>query len=102
MVDLAQRFRKLSLVPRACNFWANGAVKQEMKPSRFEYSYPKTLSEDVALLASARGEAKLIAGGQSMMPVLAFRLAAPALLIDLRCIPDLDLIEIAADPIRLG
>jgi CO/xanthine dehydrogenase FAD-binding subunit len=102
MVDLAQRFRQLSLIPRAYDFWTNRARKQEMKPSRFQYSCPKTLSEAVALLASARGEAKLIAGGQSLMPVLAFRLAAPALLIDLRCIPDLDRIEIAPDSIRLG
>ena len=41
---------------------------------------PTTLSEAVALLASRNGEVKSIAGGQSLMPMLAFRLAAPALL----------------------
>ena len=51
---------------------------------------------------SAKGEAKLIAGGQSLMPMLAFRLAAPALLVDLRDIPDLARIEITADAVRLG
>jgi carbon-monoxide dehydrogenase medium subunit len=73
-----------------------------MKPPRFEYARPRTLSEAVELLVSSKGEAKLIAGGQSLMPVLAFRLAAPSLLVDLRDIPDLDRIEISTDAVRLG
>ena len=73
-----------------------------MKPPRFEYARPRTLSEAVGLLVSAKGEAKLIAGGQSLMPVLAFRLAGPTLLVDLRDIPDLGRIEISADAVRLG
>jgi carbon-monoxide dehydrogenase medium subunit len=73
-----------------------------MKLSRFEYARPRTLAEAVGLLVSAQGEAKLIAGGQSLMPMLAFRLAAPALLVDLRDIPDLGAIEITADALQLG
>jgi aerobic carbon-monoxide dehydrogenase medium subunit len=73
-----------------------------MKPPRFEYARPKTMGEAIELLVSAKGEAKLIAGGQSLMPMLAFRLAAPRLLVDLRDIPDLARIEIGADAVRLG
>jgi len=73
-----------------------------MKPPRFDYACPATLGEAVALLAAHHGEAKPLAGGQSLMPVLAFRLAAPSLLVDLRNLPDLDGITIGADGVRLG
>jgi carbon-monoxide dehydrogenase medium subunit len=73
-----------------------------VKPSAFEYESPATLSEAVRLLAAANGNAKVIAGGQSLMPMLAFRLAAPDLLVDLRHIPDLNAINIGVDGIRLG
>src|ERR1700760_1911454 len=72
-----------------------------MKPSRFEYRAPETLDEAVALLAENPG-AKPIAGGQSLMPILAFRLASPDLLVDLRRIPRLDAIVIDGDGVRLG
>jgi aerobic carbon-monoxide dehydrogenase medium subunit len=54
-----------------------------MKPAPFDYQAPGTLHEAVDLLAS-NPEAVVIAGGQSLMPVLAFRLATPSLLVDLR------------------
>jgi carbon-monoxide dehydrogenase medium subunit len=73
-----------------------------MKPAPFDYAAPASLAEAVALLAAHRGEAKAIAGGQSLMPVLAFRLAAPKLLVDLRNLPDLDRIRLGADGVRLG
>jgi carbon-monoxide dehydrogenase medium subunit len=72
-----------------------------MKPARFEYRAPNTLEEAVALLA-ADPEAKPIAGGQSLMPVLNFRLAAPTMLVDLRRVGGLDKIAIGADGVRLG
>jgi carbon-monoxide dehydrogenase medium subunit len=72
-----------------------------MKPAPFDYRAPATLDEAVALLASHPG-AKALAGGQSLMPVLAFRLATPSLLVDLRRLPGLDAITIASDGIRLG
>jgi carbon-monoxide dehydrogenase medium subunit len=72
-----------------------------MKPAAFDYAAPRSVAEAVALLAGTDG-AKLIAGGQSLMPLLAFRLAAPSLLVDLRKVPDLDRIEIAPDHVRLG
>jgi len=73
-----------------------------MKMPPFEYACPTTLSEAVALLASRDGEAKAIAGGQSLMPMLAFRLAAPALLVDLRKLADLRQIKISKSGVALG
>ena len=73
-----------------------------MKLPDFEYASPASLAEAIALLASARGSAKAIAGGQSLIPVLAFRLAAPALLVDLRDVPGLDEIRIGPDGVSLG
>jgi carbon-monoxide dehydrogenase medium subunit len=73
-----------------------------MKPSAFEYESPPSLAEAVRLLGSRGGNAKIISGGQSLMPMLAFRLAAPELLVDLKRIPDLDVIRIGSDGVRLG
>jgi carbon-monoxide dehydrogenase medium subunit len=73
-----------------------------MKLPPFEYACPTKLSEAVALLAARGGDAKLIAGGQSLVPMLAFRLAAPALLVDLRKLPELRKIEISANGVVLG
>ncbi len=72
-----------------------------MKLPPFEYACPTTLAEAVALLASQNGEAKAIAGGQSLVPMLAFRIAAPTLLVDLRKL-GLNRIAIAPDGVRLG
>jgi aerobic carbon-monoxide dehydrogenase medium subunit len=73
-----------------------------MKPPVFEYAAPATMSEAVRLLASRNGNAKVISGGQSLMPMLAFRLAAPELLVDLKNLKDLGAIRIEADGVRLG
>ena len=73
-----------------------------MKLPPLEYACPTTLSEAIALLAAHDGDAKAIAGGQSLMPMLAFRMAAPTLLVDLRKLPELKEISISADGVRLG
>ena len=73
-----------------------------MKLPPLEYACPTTLSEAVALLASGGGDARAIAGGQSLMPMLAFRVVAPTLLVDLRKLPELKEIRISADGVRLG
>jgi carbon-monoxide dehydrogenase medium subunit len=73
-----------------------------MKLPAFEYACPATLSEAVALLASHDGDAKAIAGGQSLVPMLAFRVASPSLLVDLRKLPGLDRITITDAGVRLG
>src|ERR1700688_3620086 len=72
-----------------------------MKPAPFEYQAPATLREAIALLA-ADPEATLIAGGQSLMPVLAFRLATPSILVDLRRVPGLGNITVSDSGVRLG
>lgn len=72
-----------------------------MKLPAFDYCAPTSLDEAVAILA-ADEDAKVISGGQSLMPVLAFRLNAPSLLVDLRRLPDLDRIEIGPEGVRLG
>ena len=53
-----------------------------MKPPRFDYHAPRSVDEAVALLARYGGDAKVLAGGQSLMPMLNFRLARPAALVD--------------------
>jgi carbon-monoxide dehydrogenase medium subunit len=73
-----------------------------MKLPPFEYACPSSLDEAVALLASRGDDAKAIAGGQSLMPMLAFRMARPSLLVDLRKLSDLKGIRISADGVRLG
>jgi aerobic carbon-monoxide dehydrogenase medium subunit len=76
-------------------------VRGRMKLPAFEYRAPTSLEEAVALMA-ADGDAKIISGGQSLMPVLAFRLNAPSVLVDLCRLPGLDRIEIGPGGVRLG
>lgn len=73
-----------------------------MKLPHFDYQAPASVEEAVALLAASDGGARPIAGGQSFVPVMAFRLAEPTMLVDLRNIPGLDKIEIGAEGVRLG
>ena len=73
-----------------------------MKLPSFDYACPATIAEAVALLAAHGGEAKPIAGGQSLVPMLAFRLAAPTLLVDLRKLSELRQITITDAGITLG
>jgi carbon-monoxide dehydrogenase medium subunit len=73
-----------------------------MKLPAFEYACPATLAEAVALLASHDGDAKALAGGQSLMPMMAFRVAQPSLLVDLRKLSDLRGIRISDQGVRLG
>jgi carbon-monoxide dehydrogenase medium subunit len=73
-----------------------------MKLPPLEYACPATISEAVALLASRDGDAKAIAGGQSLMPMMAFRIATPSLLVDLRKLDELRGITISDSGVRLG
>ncbi len=73
-----------------------------MKPPPFEYARPASLEEAIALLAQHNGDAKAIAGGQSLMPMLAFRLAAPSMLVDITRIQGLNSIDIDENGISLG
>lgn len=72
-----------------------------MKLPEFDYCAPDSLEEAVALL-SADDDAKLISGGQSLLPVLAFRMGYPSVLVDLRKISGLDRIKITDEGLRVG
>ncbi len=73
-----------------------------MKPPAFEYFAPESLEEAVALLARHGDDAKLLAGGQSLVAMLNFRLLSPAVIVDINRIPELDHIEERASGLRIG
>ena len=64
-----------------------------MFPSSFDYHAPATLAEAVALLARHREEAKVLSGGQSLLPLMKLRLGQPRLLVDIGRIPGLEYLE---------
>jgi carbon-monoxide dehydrogenase medium subunit len=72
-------------------------------PSRFRYEAPRSIDEAVALLKEGAGEAKVLAGGQSLVPLLKLRFAAPELLVDINSLPGLDYHRVDSDgTIRIG
>ena len=73
-----------------------------MKLPLFDYARPQSLAEAVALLAAHQGDAKALAGGQSLIPMLAFRIAAPSLIVDLGKVAELKRISIDEDGVTLG
>ena len=73
-----------------------------MKPPRFRYIDPETADEAVALLAEHGDDAKLLAGGQSLIPMLSMRLAYPDVLVDLRRVGGLDEISGSNGSITIG
>ena len=73
-----------------------------MRPARFDYRRPETLDEALALLAEHGGDAAVLAGGQSLVPMLNLRLAAPALVIDVNRIPGLDDIAVRDRTLTIG
>jgi len=72
-----------------------------MLPARFEYHRPDSLEEALGLLSSLE-DAKVLAGGQSLIPVMKLRFAAPAHLVDINHIPGLDGLEAADGTLRIG
>ncbi|MCP5156224.1 MAG: xanthine dehydrogenase family protein subunit M [Ectothiorhodospiraceae bacterium] len=73
-----------------------------MKAPAFDYARPETLEEVHALLAEHGDDARILAGGQSLMPTLALRLSGPALLVDVNRIPGLGAIEARGDGLQIG
>ena len=74
-----------------------------MKPAPFDYIAPRSQAEALALLAEHGFDAKILAGGQSLIPMLNFRLAQPALLVDCHRLPDLAFVRRGEDgSLRLG
>jgi carbon-monoxide dehydrogenase medium subunit len=73
-----------------------------MKPAPFAYFRPRSVDEALSLLAEHGGDAKPLAGGQSLIPAMNFRLATPAVLVDLNGLAALDFIEQARGELRIG
>jgi CO/xanthine dehydrogenase FAD-binding subunit len=73
-----------------------------MKPAAFEYHRPESRTEALAVLANHGGDAKPLAGGQSLIPAMNFRLAMPAVLVDLNRIADLSYITRDGGDLRIG
>src|SRR5258707_463707 len=73
-----------------------------MIPGSFDYHRPKKISEAIALLASHAGEARVVAGGHSLVPMMKLRLASPEHLVDLQDIGELKGISEQADTLVIG
>ena len=73
-----------------------------MKPAAFEYHAPKTLAALLDLLAAHGDAGKILAGGQSLVPVMNFRLARPAQLIDINEVRELDYLRAEGAHLRIG
>jgi carbon-monoxide dehydrogenase medium subunit len=73
-----------------------------MKPAPFRYVDPRDLDEALAALAEHADDAAILAGGQSLLPLMNLRLAQPEVVVDINRIPGLDGIEVGRDEIRIG
>ena len=73
-----------------------------MIPAAFEYARPASLGEALRLLRDREGEAKILAGGYSLIPLLRYRLAQPGLLVDIGSLADLAYVRQAAGELRIG
>jgi carbon-monoxide dehydrogenase medium subunit len=73
-----------------------------VKPAPFDYVAPVTLDDAVGALAAGGGDTKVLAGGQSLIPMLALRLARPTLLVDINRVPGLDGIREASGMLEVG
>jgi carbon-monoxide dehydrogenase medium subunit len=71
-------------------------------PARFEYTAPSTLEEVIATLVERGDEAKLLAGGQSLVPLMKLRFATPGVIVDLNGVSGLDAIEERDGGLRIG
>ena len=73
-----------------------------MKPPRFDYLLPRSLDEALSMLAEHGDEAKVLAGGQSLVPLLNFRLVRPTYVVDVNDIPGLDGIRLDGEHLAIG
>jgi carbon-monoxide dehydrogenase medium subunit len=78
------------------------AKEVDLFPSSFEYAAPHSLEEALSALSERADEAKVLAGGQSLIPLMKLRFASPALIVDLNRIPGLSFIEESGDHLRIG
>ena len=73
-----------------------------MKPAPFEYHAPASLEEALFILHNSGGEAKILAGGQSLVPAMNFRVVQPSVLIDLNRVPELGYVHEDGECLRIG
>ena len=73
-----------------------------MKPPAFSYHRPRSLDEALHTLAELGEEGKVLAGGQSLVPLMSMRLASPPHLVDVNHVPGLDVIEVDGSVVRVG
>lgn len=73
-----------------------------MKPAPFSWHGPRTVDEAVAVLADVGIDGKVLAGGQSLIPVLAMRLAEPAHLVDINSVTGLDSVTVTPEGVSVG
>jgi carbon-monoxide dehydrogenase medium subunit len=73
-----------------------------MKPAPFEYYVPDSIEEALTLLRDHGSDAKLLAGGQSLVPAMNFRVVQPSALIDLNRVKELDYVHEDGDYVRVG
>jgi len=73
-----------------------------MKPVAFDYMAAESLDDAVSALARAGGDGKILAGGQSLVPMLNFRLVRPSILIDINRVRDLGYVDATGDVVRVG
>src|SRR5688572_5186437 len=73
-----------------------------MFPPEFEYVAPTSLDEALQILAERPDDAKVLAGGQSLIPLMKLRFASPALVVDINRIQGLDTLEEADGKLRIG
>jgi aerobic carbon-monoxide dehydrogenase medium subunit len=73
-----------------------------VKPPAFAYHAPRSLDDALATLAELGEDGKVLAGGQSLVPMLNMRLVAPAALVDIGRLTELDTVEVADGQVRIG
>jgi CO/xanthine dehydrogenase FAD-binding subunit len=73
-----------------------------MKPAKFDYYDPRSLEEGLALLEAHQSDAKVLAGGQSLMPLLNMRLARPKVVVDINRISSLNYVRTSAEALAIG
>jgi carbon-monoxide dehydrogenase medium subunit len=73
-----------------------------VKPSPFGYSRPESVDEALSILAAHGSDGKVLAGGQSLLPILSMRLAAPHHLVDINRLTDLDYVRVDGATVRVG
>lgn len=79
-----------------------GSKGSDVKPAAFDYVRAESVAHAAEVLAGAGGDGKVIAGGQSLMPMVNFRLVKPSVLVDINAIAGLDRVELDGSRLRIG